>query len=116
MGGYVDPDPLKAQKEAGNYRRHLVRVHGLDVTIENPKNNLQSNSRRLVQRAQNQKRIAQIGGTSSPLPPFGFLHKAVDRQMRPVHPAPKIADFSVIRTQLSFAQTHDNRTRHAGTG
>jgi N12 class adenine-specific DNA methylase/tRNA1(Val) A37 N6-methylase TrmN6 len=30
------PEPTQAQKEAGNYKKAHVRVHGLDITIENP--------------------------------------------------------------------------------
>lgn len=35
-------EPSDAQKEAGNYRKAHVRVHGLDVTIENPKGSTRS--------------------------------------------------------------------------
>lgn len=31
------PEPTEAQKEAGNYRKPVVRLHGLDIAIENPK-------------------------------------------------------------------------------
>jgi hypothetical protein len=31
------PDPTPAQKEAGNYKMGHTSVHGLDITIENPK-------------------------------------------------------------------------------
>ena len=30
-------DPTKAQIEAGNYRKHHLKLHGLDISIENPK-------------------------------------------------------------------------------
>lgn len=33
----VDTSPTEAQKEAGNYKKGHVRLHGLDITIENPK-------------------------------------------------------------------------------
>lgn len=33
----VDTDPSDGQKEAGNYRKGHVKVHGLDVSIENPR-------------------------------------------------------------------------------
>jgi hypothetical protein len=33
----IDPNPTKAQKEAGNYAKDHVRIHGLDLTIENAK-------------------------------------------------------------------------------
>ena len=33
----TDTDPSEAQAKAGNYRKGRVRVHGLDVAIENPK-------------------------------------------------------------------------------
>ncbi|WP_204249976.1 hypothetical protein [Rhodoferax koreensis] len=31
------PEPTPAQKEAGNYRKGHINVHGMDVAIENPK-------------------------------------------------------------------------------
>jgi hypothetical protein len=31
----IDPNPSEAQKEAGNYRKAHVRIHGLDIAIEN---------------------------------------------------------------------------------
>lgn len=33
----VDHNPTEAQKLAGNYRKGHIKVHGLDITIENPK-------------------------------------------------------------------------------
>jgi Inorganic Pyrophosphatase len=33
----IEHDPSQAQKEAGNYAKDHVRVHGLDITIENAK-------------------------------------------------------------------------------
>jgi Inorganic Pyrophosphatase len=33
----IDAEPTEAQKEAGNYRKDRVRVHGLGITIENAK-------------------------------------------------------------------------------
>ena len=30
------PDPSEAQRHAGNYKKHHVRLHGLDFSIENP--------------------------------------------------------------------------------
>lgn len=33
----VDTDPTQGQKEAGNYRKGHVKVHGLDISIENPR-------------------------------------------------------------------------------
>lgn len=38
----VDTQPTDAQKEAGNYRKGHVKVHGLDITIENPKGSTRS--------------------------------------------------------------------------
>lgn len=32
----VDRNPSEAQKEAGNYRKAHIRIHGLDIAIENP--------------------------------------------------------------------------------
>lgn len=34
---HVDPDPTEAQKEAGNYRKASVNVHGFPISIENVK-------------------------------------------------------------------------------
>lgn len=36
------PEPSDAQKEAGNYKKGHVRVHGLDIAIENPKGSKRS--------------------------------------------------------------------------
>jgi hypothetical protein len=33
----IDLDPTDGQKAAGNYRKGHIRVHGLDITIENPR-------------------------------------------------------------------------------
>lgn len=33
----VDAEPTEAQKAVGNYKKGHIRIHGLDVTIENPK-------------------------------------------------------------------------------
>lgn len=33
----VDTNPTDGQKEAGNYRKGHVKVHGLDISIENPR-------------------------------------------------------------------------------
>lgn len=33
----VDTKPTNGQKEAGNYRKGHVKVHGLDISIENPR-------------------------------------------------------------------------------
>lgn len=38
----VEPNPSEAQKAHGNYKKHHMRVHGLDVTIENPKGSFRS--------------------------------------------------------------------------
>lgn len=32
----ADPEPTEAQKEAGNYKKGHIKVHGFDVSIENP--------------------------------------------------------------------------------
>lgn len=34
--------PSDAQKEAGNYRKGKIRLHGLDITIENPRGSIRS--------------------------------------------------------------------------
>jgi hypothetical protein len=31
------PEPTQAQKEAGNYKKGHIQLHGLDITVENPK-------------------------------------------------------------------------------
>lgn len=36
-GAVVDKNPTPAQKMAGNYKKHHIRFHGLDISIENPK-------------------------------------------------------------------------------
>lgn len=46
-GGRVDPsainsNPTEAQKEAGNYAKDHVHIHGLDITIENAKGSKRS--------------------------------------------------------------------------
>lgn len=38
----VDTNPTPAQQEAGNYRKAHMRVHGLDITIENPQGSVRS--------------------------------------------------------------------------
>lgn len=39
------PEPTRAQLEAGNYRKGSVRVHGLDISIENPRGSTRSGTR-----------------------------------------------------------------------
>lgn len=41
-GRQADTDPTPAQQEAGNYRKGHVRLHGLDISIENPKGSVRS--------------------------------------------------------------------------
>lgn len=36
------PEPTEAQKEAGNYKVGKVKLHGLDLSIENPKGSIRS--------------------------------------------------------------------------
>ena len=38
----VDIDPTPAQKEAGNYKKGHLRLHGLNITLENPKGSIRS--------------------------------------------------------------------------
>ena len=38
----VDTNPTEAQKVVGNYRKGHVRIHGIDITIENPKGSIRS--------------------------------------------------------------------------
>ncbi|WP_236322183.1 LPD38 domain-containing protein [Aeromonas veronii] len=38
----VDTDPTSAQKEAGNYKKGHLKLHGLDITLENPKGSIRS--------------------------------------------------------------------------
>ena len=39
------PDPSEAQKESGNYTKGHVKLHGLDISIENPKGSTRSGKR-----------------------------------------------------------------------
>ena len=39
------PEPTPAQKEAGNYAKGHIKVHGLDISIENPKGSTRSGTR-----------------------------------------------------------------------
>src|SRR5690606_31112141 len=39
------PEPTEAMKEAGNYAKGHTKVHGLDITIENPKGSVRSGKR-----------------------------------------------------------------------
>nr|WP_255323723.1 PLxRFG domain-containing protein [Acinetobacter soli] len=39
------PEPTQAQIEAGNYKKGHVKVHGLDISIENPKGSVRSGKR-----------------------------------------------------------------------
>lgn len=41
-GGMVNTNPTDAQKEAGNYKKHHVRLHGMEIAIENPKGSVRS--------------------------------------------------------------------------
>lgn len=36
------PEPTQAQKEAGNYKVGRIKVHGLDISVENPKGSTRS--------------------------------------------------------------------------
>ncbi|WP_421301505.1 LPD38 domain-containing protein [Aeromonas veronii] len=38
----VDTDPTPAQKDAGNYKKGHIRLHGLNITLENPKGSIRS--------------------------------------------------------------------------
>lgn len=38
----VNKEPTPAQKAAGNYKKHHIRFHGLDISIENPKGSTRS--------------------------------------------------------------------------
>ncbi|MGL4886973.1 MAG: LPD38 domain-containing protein [Aeromonas veronii] len=38
----VDTDPTPAQKEAGNYKKGHLRLHGLNITLENPQGSIRS--------------------------------------------------------------------------
>lgn len=38
----VETDPSEAQIESGNYKKGHIRIHGLDITIENPKGSTRS--------------------------------------------------------------------------
>ncbi len=39
------PQPTEAQKEAGNYKKGHINLHGLDITIENPRGSTRSGKR-----------------------------------------------------------------------
>lgn len=39
-GGRVNTNPSEAQKEAGNYKKHHIRLYGLPIAIENPKGSI----------------------------------------------------------------------------
>lgn len=41
----VHPEPTQAQKEAGNYQKGHIKVHGLDITIENQRGSERSGTR-----------------------------------------------------------------------
>lgn len=45
-GGAVNTKPTEAQKMAGNYKKHHIRFHGLDISIENPKGSERSGESR----------------------------------------------------------------------
>jgi hypothetical protein len=36
------PDPSEVQKKSGNYKKGHVKIHGLDISIENPKGSIRS--------------------------------------------------------------------------
>ncbi|WP_421186885.1 LPD38 domain-containing protein [Aeromonas enteropelogenes] len=38
----VEPEPTEAQKDAGNYKKGHVKLHGMDITLENPKGSTRS--------------------------------------------------------------------------
>ena len=38
----ADTKPSEAQKETGNYQKGHIKIHGLDITIENPKGSVRS--------------------------------------------------------------------------
>lgn len=41
-GQRIDTNPTPAQKEAGNYKKGHVRIEGMDISIENPRNSVRS--------------------------------------------------------------------------
>lgn len=41
-GGLVNTNPTDAQKAAGNYKKHHIRLHGMEIAIENPKGSIRS--------------------------------------------------------------------------
>jgi len=41
-GGAVNTSPTEKQKAAGNYRKEHVKIHGLDISIENPKGSVRT--------------------------------------------------------------------------
>ena len=40
--GDVDTNPSKSQIEAGNYKKYKCKLHGIDITIENPRGSVRS--------------------------------------------------------------------------
>ncbi|WP_421215966.1 LPD38 domain-containing protein [Aeromonas enteropelogenes] len=40
----VEPEPTEAQKDAGNYKKGHVKLHGMDITLENPKGSTRSDT------------------------------------------------------------------------
>jgi len=41
-GGLVNTNPTEKQKIAGNYKKAHIRLHGMDIAIENPKGSVRS--------------------------------------------------------------------------
>lgn len=39
------PEPTAAQKDAGNYKKGHIQVHGMDITVENPRGSTRSGQR-----------------------------------------------------------------------
>lgn len=56
------PNPTRAQSEAGNYRKGHVKIHGLDVSIENPRHSV---------------RVARDGSWASSMPHhYGYIRRS----------------------------------------
>lgn len=56
------PNPTRAQSEAGNYRKGHVKIHGLDVSIENPRHSV---------------RVARDGSWASAMPHhYGYIRRS----------------------------------------
>lgn len=61
------PQPTQAQKEAGNYKKGKINLHGLNISIENPKGSVRSGVNKAGKKWENtlQHHYGYIRGTKS---------------------------------------------------